>query len=69
MTGFSYKGICVIPDSSVAKGNDFSIDFDQILGNINELNILAGEGISKIQHTIDGARLKVNTFAISLCNY
>ena len=35
------------------------MDFDQVIHNINELNELAGAGVSKIQHTTDGARLKV----------
>lgn len=35
------------------------VDYDAILKNVNELNILAGEGQAKIQHTVDGARLKI----------
>ena len=38
---------------------EFTVDYDVVIENVKELNILAGEGISKIQHTIDGARLKV----------
>ena len=35
------------------------MDFDRVLNNIRELNILAGEGCSDITRTKDGARLKV----------
>lgn len=35
------------------------MDFDHVLNNIRELNILAGEGCSDITRTKDGARLKV----------
>ncbi|XP_015680416.1 UBX domain-containing protein 11 [Protobothrops mucrosquamatus] len=34
------------------------IDFDLILKNLKDLNVLAGEGISQIKHTTGGARLK-----------
>ncbi|NXF83985.1 UBX11 protein, partial [Sclerurus mexicanus] len=34
------------------------IDFDLILENIKYLNLLAGEGISQIEHTLQGARLR-----------
>ncbi|NXS72332.1 UBX11 protein, partial [Pandion haliaetus] len=34
------------------------IDFDLILENVKDLNALAGEGISQIEHTPGGARLK-----------
>ncbi|NWV12370.1 UBX11 protein, partial [Ptilonorhynchus violaceus] len=34
------------------------IDFDLILENIKDLNVLAGEGISQIEHTPRGARLR-----------
>lgn len=44
------------PASSVA---EFQMNFDLVIENIAELNALAGDGISKIQHTIDGARLKM----------
>ena len=35
--------------------------FDQILESIRELNVLAGEGVAKIQHTTGGAKLKVRS--------
>lgn len=38
------------------------MDFDCVLNNIRELNILAGEGCSDITRTKDGARLKVLIF-------
>ncbi|XP_032058361.1 UBX domain-containing protein 11 [Aythya fuligula] len=34
------------------------IDFDLILENVKDLNVLAGEGISQIEHTPQGARLR-----------
>ncbi|XP_066838477.1 UBX domain-containing protein 11 isoform X2 [Anser cygnoides] len=34
------------------------IDFDLILENVKDLNMLAGEGISQIEHTPQGARLR-----------
>ncbi|NWV17609.1 UBX11 protein, partial [Origma solitaria] len=34
------------------------IDFDLILENIKDLNLLVGEGISHIEHTPRGARLR-----------
>lgn len=37
----------------------FTVDYDRVIENIKDLNVLAGEGVSKIQHTTDGARLRV----------
>ncbi|CAK8683487.1 unnamed protein product [Clavelina lepadiformis] len=37
----------------------YAVDFDLIVKNIQDLNIIAGEGKSIIQKTKDGARLKV----------
>ncbi|XP_054658195.1 UBX domain-containing protein 11 isoform X1 [Grus americana] len=34
------------------------IDFDLILENVKDLNVLAGEGISQVKHTPGGARLR-----------
>lgn len=45
--------------------DDFNINYDQFAKNIHDLNVLAGEGIAKIEHTSDGARLKV-TILLSL---
>lgn len=36
-----------------------ALDFDKLLDNIKDLNVLAGEGVHRIQHTTDGARLKM----------
>ncbi|XP_048769465.1 UBX domain-containing protein 11-like isoform X5 [Ostrea edulis] len=37
----------------------FTVDYDRVIENIKDLNVLAGEGVSKIQHTTDGARLRL----------
>ncbi|NXE29159.1 UBX11 protein, partial [Ardeotis kori] len=34
------------------------VDFDLILENVKDLNVLAGEGVSQIEHTPGGARLR-----------
>ena len=39
---------------------EFKMDFDLVMKNIRELNILAGEGCSDVTRTKDGARLKVH---------
>nr|XP_033813371.1 UBX domain-containing protein 11 isoform X2 [Geotrypetes seraphini] len=44
------------PEHSTA--SSFQVDFDLILENVKDLNILAGEGESKIEHTERGARLR-----------
>lgn len=51
----------LILDSSLVSDSrtEFAMDFDCVLNNIRELNILAGEGCSDITRTKDGARLKV----------
>ncbi|XP_078423333.1 UBX domain-containing protein 11 isoform X2 [Cetorhinus maximus] len=36
----------------------FQMDFDLVLENLTDLNILAGEGEAKIEHVMGGARLK-----------
>lgn len=46
------------PEESVASG-EFSVDYDLFARNINELNVVAGEGVAKIHRTADGARLRV----------
>ena len=54
------KILIFIPESSiVGEETPPSIDYDKLLDNIKDLNVLAGEGISRIQRTTDGARLKV----------
>ena len=54
----------LILDSSLVTSApyDFQMDFDVVLKNIRELNILAGEGCSDVSRTKDGARLKVRNF-------
>lgn len=54
----------LILDSSLVSDSrtEFAMDFDCVLNNIRELNILAGEGCSDITRTKDGARLKVLIF-------
>ncbi|KAJ8315413.1 hypothetical protein KUTeg_007563 [Tegillarca granosa] len=45
-------------ESSLSVNAEYKVDYDVMVENIQDLNVLAGEGISKIQHTTDGARLK-----------
>ena len=49
------------PSSSLSTNLEFSVDFDLIVDNIKQLNILAGEGSSEIAKTPKGAQLKVKT--------
>ncbi|XP_013409102.1 UBX domain-containing protein 11 [Lingula anatina] len=46
------------PETSYSN-QEFKVDYDLIVENINELNAIAGEGVAKIQHTTGGARLKI----------
>ena len=46
------------------KRANFHVDYDLVIRNIEELNILAGEGVAKIQQTQDGARLKVGQLVL-----
>ena len=39
--------------------HSFEVNFDLINKNVEDLNVLAGEGLCKIQHTVDGARLRM----------
>lgn len=51
---------CILDLSLVSNATrEFKMDFDVVLKNIRELNILAGEGCSEVTRTKDGARLKV----------
>ncbi|XP_074832435.1 UBX domain-containing protein 11 isoform X2 [Carettochelys insculpta] len=52
-------------DSTVS---NYPINFDLILENLKDLNVLAGEGVSQIEHTAGGARLR-QPEAISLTFY
>ena len=45
--------------SSIAAAG-WKVDFDLVLKNIQELNVLAGEGCAVVSHTKGGATLKVN---------
>lgn len=65
----SHQGVWK-PDSSLVSDSrtEFAMDFDCVLNNIRELNILAGEGCSDITRTKDGARLKVRD-PVPLCLY
>lgn len=58
MTVFQY----IILDSSLVSNmpREFKMNFDLVMKNIRELNILAGEGCSDVTRTKDGARLKVH---------
>lgn len=56
-----------VPDTAIATTarsetvqSKFAVDYDRLIENIKDLNVLAGEGVSKIHHTNDGARLRVN---------
>ena len=55
-------------DTSRSDGK-LQVDYNLIVENIKELNALAGDGVAKIQHTTDGARLKVTYtfFYVLLC--
>ncbi|XP_074659681.1 UBX domain-containing protein 11-like [Tubulanus polymorphus] len=56
------------PGTSLPQDDEFNVDYDLVIENIKDLNVLAGDGESKIQHTTDGARLKA-TDPISLILY
>lgn len=47
------------PDNSLPVDRESSVDFDLIIKNVKELNILAGEGSSEVTRTPQGAQLKV----------
>ncbi|XP_022101555.1 UBX domain-containing protein 11-like isoform X2 [Acanthaster planci] len=45
------------PGASVVQSEGpFHVDFDRIIKNIKELNIVAGDGEKRIRHTVSGAR-------------
>lgn len=44
-------------DLSIAGSTNFHVDFDKIVKNVRELNVLGGEGEKKVQHTVKGAKL------------
>ena len=39
--------------------NPYNIDYDKLVENVKELNIIAGDGETKIEKTQSGARFKV----------
>lgn len=47
------------PDISISHPKCFHMDYDLVLKNIQELNLIAGEGEHFVKHTKDGARLEV----------
>ena len=49
-----------VPGNSLVGGGEFIVDFDAIVCNVKELNLLAGEGKSHVTTTADKcAKLKV----------
>ena len=40
--------------------DEWNVNFDLVLKNIQELNVLAGEGCAVVAHTKGGATLKVS---------
>lgn len=52
--------------SSLPAEHQHHINFDRIIKNVKELNILAGEGSSEVTTTPKGAKLKVS-LTVSLC--
>ena len=48
------------PNSSLVAGQEVGVDFDAIVRNVKQLNILAGEGSSEVTRTPKGAKLKVS---------
>ncbi|XP_071956225.1 UBX domain-containing protein 11-like isoform X2 [Antedon mediterranea] len=43
--------------ASLASDQNQKVDFDRVIENIKELNVIAGEGLKEIKHTSGGARL------------
>lgn len=59
MTSHSMGSGLWSPSSSVPAEHQCSLNFDLIIKNIKDLNVLAGEGSSEITKTQKGAKLKV----------
>ena len=57
------------PHSSLSQRGVVNIDFDKIVRNISELNILAGVDTSIVTHTHKGAVLKVSIIIITVYIY
>lgn len=49
-----------VPGISLVGGGEFVVNFDAIIHNVKELNLLAGEGKSHITATDKCAKLKVH---------
>ena len=47
-----------LDDTSSPPDQAFNINFDLMFENIRDLNVIAGEGEARVQHTTDGARLR-----------
>lgn len=47
------------PNNSLPVDRDSGVDFDLIIKNVKQLNILTGEGSSEVTRTPKGAQLKV----------
>ena len=53
-----------MPVESVVKDGEFVVDFDSIVKNVKELNVLSGEGRTQVTTTPDKrAKLKVQRLA------
>jgi hypothetical protein len=59
VTGSHSTGTMWSPNSSLVAGQE-AVDFDTIIKNVKELNILAGEGSTEVAKTPKGAQLKVS---------
>lgn len=59
MTGSAGSGLWS-QSSSLPAEQQHLVNFDLIIKNVKELNILAGEGSSEVARTAKGAKLKVS---------
>jgi len=57
----SNSSICAVV-AGLSLPPNFRVDYDLIVKNVKELNVIADEGVSHIEKTKDGARLKVLAF-------
>lgn len=51
--------ICTNITGASVPTSELKVDYNQLIKNVQELNVLAGEGVARVQRTTDGARLKV----------
>lgn len=49
-----------LSEKSTVGSSNFTVNYDLVIRNIDELNTLAGEGIAHVQKTTGGAKLKVS---------